>query len=293
MLDATGLGKRYGRRRWGLRDCSFAVPAGRVVAVVGANGAGKSTLLRLAAGLTRPTEGVIRLDGTPVHRALSRIAYVGQAKPLYGGFTVAETIRFGRATNPGFDARGTEARLNDLGIAPKCRISRLSGGRRTQVAIALALGKRADVVLLDEPMADLDPLARLALMGELMTTVEERGCTVLVSSHALTELADVCDTLLLCNDGALQVVGGIDDLVTSHRVLVGPAEAYGGGARIGEHAVVSARTTPRQATVLVRVRSDTFDPRWAVHEVSLTDVVLGYLRSPGTTVVAGPAEVAA
>ncbi|MFI5959914.1 ABC transporter ATP-binding protein [Cryptosporangium sp. NPDC051539] len=290
MLDAIGLGKRYGRRRWGLRDCSFTVPAGRVAALVGANGAGKTTLLRLAAGLVRPTEGEIRVGGVPAARAVSRVAYVGQAKPLYSGLTVAETVRFGVATNPAFDAAGTSARLRALGIPLDVRVSRLSGGQRTQVALALALGKRADVVLLDEPMADLDPLARVALLGELMATVEERGCTVLVSSHALTELSDVCDSLLLMNDGALQVVGAIDDLVTGHRVLVGPAEAYSGSARVGAHAVVSAQTTLRQATVLVRVRGTAFDPRWAVHEVSLTDVVLGYLRNP---VAAGVAGVAA
>ncbi|SHN47504.1 ABC transporter ATP-binding protein [Cryptosporangium aurantiacum] len=290
VLDATGLGKRYGRRRWGLRNCSFAIPPGRVVALVGANGAGKSTLLRLIAGLTRPTEGVVRIDGVPTHRreALARVAYVGQTKPLYDGFTVAEMIRFGAVTNPAFDQPGTADRLRDLGIPLERSVGRLSGGQRTQVAIALALGKRADVVLLDEPMADLDPLARPALLGELMATVEEHGCTVVLSSHALTELADVCDSLLLVNDGGLQVAGLIDDLVTGHRLLVGPVEAYAGTA-----GVVSARTTERQATALVQWRDEPVDPRWAVHPVTLSDVVLGYLRSPDATVAARPRQVPA
>jgi len=278
-LDAVGLGKRYGRR-WGLRDCTFAVPPGRVVALVGANGSGKTTLLRTIAGLTRPTTGAVRIDGVPTHRreALSRIAYVGQAKPLYSGFTVAEMVRFGAATNPAFDEHGTADRLRTFGIPLDRTVRRLSGGQRTQVAIALALGKRADVVLLDEPMADLDPLARTALLGELMATVDERGCTVLLSSHALTELADVCDALLLVNDGTLQVSGLIDDLVGGHRLLVGPVEAYSGSGRVGAHPVVSVRTTERQATVLVRWVDEPVDPRWAVHDVTLTDVVLAHLR---------------
>jgi len=283
-LETTGLGKRYGLRRWGLRDCSFAVPPGSVVALVGANGSGKSTLLRLAAGLTRPSEGVVRIDGAAPGRVRDRIAYVGQTKPLYDGFTVAEMVRFGAATNPGFDRRGTTERLRGLGIPLDRGVGRISGGQRTQVAIALALGKRADVVLLDEPMADLDPLARPALLGELMATVEERGCTVVLSSHVLTELTDVCDSLLLTNEGSLQVSGRIDDLIGGHRLLVGPAEVYAGGGRVGAHPVVSARTTERQATVLVRWSSAPVDPRWDVHEVTLTDVVLGYLRSSGAVV---------
>ncbi|GAA3398372.1 ABC transporter ATP-binding protein [Cryptosporangium minutisporangium] len=295
VLDATGLGKRYALRRWGLRNCSFAVPAGRVVALVGANGSGKSTLLRLAAGLTRPTEGVVRVDGVPTYRrdALSRVAYVGQTKPLYPGFTVAEMVRFGTVTNPAFDKRGTLERLRGLGIPLDRTVSRLSGGQRTQVAIALALGKRADVVLLDEPMADLDPLARPALLGELMATVEERACTVLLSSHVLTELTDVCDSLLLMNEGALQVSGLIDDLIAGHRLLVGPVEAYSDPGRVGAHAVVSARTTERQATVLVEWSDAPIDPRWVVHPVTLTDVVLGYLRSPDATIAARPRQVPA
>jgi ABC-2 type transport system ATP-binding protein len=293
LLEATGLGKRYGRRRWGLRDCSFAVPAGRVVALVGSNGAGKTTLLRLAAGLIRPTEGIIRIDGTPTcdNRTRARIAFVGQDKPLYSGFKVAEIVRFGASMNPAFDERGTVERLRSLGIRLDQRIGRLSGGQRTQVAIALALGKRADVVLLDEPMADLDPLARAGLMGDLMTQVADRECTVVLSSHALTELSEVCDALLMMNEGGLQVAGQIDDLVDAHRVLVGPADAYSGGDRVGAHAVVSASTTERQATVVVRLRGALVDPRWTVAQASLTDVVMAYLRSPETTSLPEPQAV--
>ena len=293
LLEAIGLGKRYGRGRWGLRDCSFVVPSGRVVALVGANGAGKTTLLRMAAGLIRPTEGMIRVDGTPTYRkeALGRVAYVGQHKPLYPGFTVAEMVRFGVATNPGFDERGTTERLRGLGIPLDRKVGRLSGGQRTQVAIALALGKRADLVLLDEPMADLDPLARGHLMGELMTSVADRDCTVVLSSHALTELSEVSDALLLMNEGGLQVAGQIDELVDAHRLLVGPADAYSGGDRVGAHEVVSARTTQRQAVVLVRLRGALVDPRWTVNMVSLTDVVLGYLTSPDVTSLPQPRAV--
>ncbi|MFG1925003.1 ATP-binding cassette domain-containing protein [Cryptosporangium sp. NPDC048952] len=199
-------------------------------------------------------------------------------------------IRFGAATNAGFDTRGTTERLRGLGIPLDRSVGRISGGQRTQVAIALALGKRADVVLLDEPMADLDPLARPALLGELMATVEERGCTVILSSHVLAELSDVCDSLLVVNEGSLQVSGQIEALVNGHRLLVGPVEAYGGNGRVGVHPVVSARTTERQATVLVRWRAEPVDPRWAVHEVTLSDVVFGYLRSPAAA--AGPELVA-
>ncbi len=157
-LDADALGKRFGRRSWALRDCSFRLPAGRVCAVVGPNGAGKSTLLALAAGLLAPTEGTVGVLGAHPAAARPRVGFVDQDKPLYQQLTVAETLRMGADLNPGHWDADTARRVVAGGdLDPDRRIRALSGGQRTRVALALALGKRPELLLLDEPMADLDP----------------------------------------------------------------------------------------------------------------------------------------
>jgi ABC-2 type transport system ATP-binding protein len=266
VIEADGLGMRYRRRGggWALKDCTLALPAGRVVAVVGPNGAGKSTLLGLAAGLLRPTEGRITAP------ARDRLAYVAQDKPLYGQLTVAETLRLGHELNP--DRWDPAAAERITGPLPgNARVRTLSGGQRTRLALALALGKRPELLLLDEPMADLDPLARRELMGALLADAAERGTTVAMSSHILTELEGSCDHLLLVQDGRIRLDGAIDDLLAAHTLLTGPI------ADLAPHTVVDSRTTGRQLTALVR-REGPVEGPWETAEPSLEELLLAHLR---------------
>ncbi|MFF9344366.1 ABC transporter ATP-binding protein [Streptomyces sp. NPDC014773] len=269
VIEAEGLGMRYRRRddTWALKDCTFTLPAGRVVAVVGPNGAGKSTLLTLTAGLVRPTEGRITAP------ARDRLAYVAQEKPLYGQLTVAETLRLGRELNPDrWDPAVAERVVAGGPLSGKARVRSLSGGQRTRLALALALGKRPEVLLLDEPMADLDPLARHELMGTLMADAAERGTTVVMSSHILTELEGACDHLLLVQDGRIRLDGAIDELLAAHTLLTGPI------ADLAPHTVVDSRTTGRQLTALVRRRGPV-EGVWEASEPSLEQLLLAHLRA--------------
>ncbi|WP_035841970.1 ATP-binding cassette domain-containing protein [Kitasatospora azatica] len=267
-LAAHGLGKRY-RRGWALRDCTFRLPAGRICALVGPNGAGKSTLLALAAGLLTPTDGRIERP------AGAGLAYVAQDKPLYPGFRVAEILRMGQELNPGWDQAKAELVLADGGFPLSARVGSLSGGQRTRVSLALALGQRPDLLLLDEPMADLDPLARHQVMGLLMAEAAERGLTVLMSSHVIAELQEACDYLVLMARGQVRLAGDIEELLAAHRVLVGPQTA---AAALAGHLVVEARETGRQLTALVRPSGPVADP-WETTAPTLEELLLAHLRA--------------
>ncbi|MFD5427762.1 ABC transporter ATP-binding protein [Streptomyces sp. NPDC127084] len=281
-IQATGLGRQY-RRVWALQDCSFTLPAGRVCAVVGPNGAGKSSLLATAAGLLRPTEGSLRVLGEHPAAARERIAYVSQDKPLFPQLTVAETLRMGRELNPGRWDDEVARRIVDGGeLDPEARIRGLSGGQRTRVALALALGKRAELLLLDEPMADLDPLARHQLMGALLAEAAEHGTTVVMSSHIVSELEGACDYLLLVAGGRIRLGGGIDDLITAHRLVTGPA-----GMVLAPHTVVESRTTGRGLTALIR-REGPLPDSLTASEPSLEELVLAHLRAPDAPVLLTP-----
>ncbi|MCX5558785.1 ABC transporter ATP-binding protein [Streptomyces sp. NBC_00038] len=282
-LEAAGLGKRFGRRGgWALRECSFRLPVGRVCAVVGPNGAGKSTLLAHAAGLLAPTEGSLTVLGTHPAAARERIAYVAQSKPLYPQLTVADTLRLGHELNPARWDASVAARIVAKGdLDPRSRVRSLSGGQRTRVALALALGKRPELLLLDEPMADLDPLARHELMGTLMAEAAEHGTTVVMSSHVVADLEGSCDHLLLIGGGRVRLAGDLDDLVAAHTLITGPAHASDTGAArdLAPHTVVESRTTGRQLTALVRPNGPLGD-EWQTAEPSLEELVLAHLRSP-------------
>ncbi|MFD6913736.1 ABC transporter ATP-binding protein [Streptomyces virginiae] len=273
VIEAKGLGLRYGRRGgWALRDCSFRLPEGRVCALVGPNGAGKSSLLTLAAGLALPTEGTLR---TVPREAL---AYVGQDKPLYPQFTIGETLRMGRELNPGRWDAATAERIVEAGkLDPRTGVRTLSGGQRTRLALALALGKRPDLLLLDEPMADLDPLARRELMGTLMADAADNGTSVVMSSHILTELEGTCDHLLLADRGRIRLCGPIDEIGAAHLLLTGPASA---SAQLASHTVVESRTTGRQLTALVRPRGPVDHRVWQTALPTLEELLLAHLRSP-------------
>ncbi|MEU4832721.1 ABC transporter ATP-binding protein [Streptosporangium sp. NPDC023615] len=286
-LRTTGLGVRY-RRTWALRDCSLAVPSGRVAALVGPNGAGKTTLLHAIVGLLTPDAGTIDVAG--------QTAFMSQDKPLYDSFTVAETLTFGRRLNPTWDEDYAATRLDGLGIPPDRRVARLSGGQQAQIALTLALARRPGLLILDEPLANLDPLARHDVMRALMAAVAEapeaagRPLTVLLSSHVVADLRDTCDWLVVINDGRVQVSGDIDDLLAGHLVLTGPAELAGtppAGSR-----VVEASRTGRRARLLVR-GAPPLDPRWSARPADLEELVMAYLRSPGAAALPAPAGVRA
>ena len=289
-LTATGLGKRY-RRTWALRDCSLSVPAGRVVALVGPNGAGKTTLLHLATGLLAPTEGSVSVFGEPADRSaetLARIAFLAQDKPLYDGFTVADMLRFGRHLNPRWDQVMATSRLAALEIPLDRRVGKLSGGQQAQVALTLVLAKRPELLLLDEPLANLDPLARHEVMRDLMAAVAERGMTVMLSSHVVSDLENTCDWLVVLNGGRVQVSGDIEELLAGHRLLTGPVSLA--DRVVGRLDTVDDQRTDRQATLLVRAGSSTpFDPQWTVRGVGLEELVLAYLRRPDAASLPRPA----
>ncbi|WP_030342142.1 ABC transporter ATP-binding protein [Streptomyces sp. NRRL S-1022] len=288
-LRAEALGKRFGLRGgWALRDCSFRLPTGRVCAVVGPNGAGKSTLLALAAGLTVPTEGSVTVLGTTPAAARPRVGYIAQDKPLYPQLTIAETLRMGADLNPGrWDAAGAERVVAGGDLDPKARVRSLSGGQRTRVALALALGKRPGLLLLDEPMADLDPLARHELMGTLMAQAAQYGTTIVMSSHVVAELEDSCDHLLLVGGGRIRLAGEIDDLLAAHLRVTGAGEP----ARLDAHTVVESRVTGRQLTALIRPAGALGDD-WRTATPSLEELVLAHLRNPAAPALtpAGTAE---
>jgi len=274
-LSAEGLSKSFGRVQ-ALADCSFALPEGRVIALVGPNGAGKSTLLALAAGLVRPTAGSVAVHGTPVRgRMHPDVAYLAQNRPLYPDFTVRELIRAVAGMNERWSQSRVEEVLDMLaGVDRSAKVRTLSAGARTQVAIALALGRLPRVLLLDEPLSDLDPLARDETLRIVMTEVADRGTTVLMSSHLLSDLSEVCDHLLLVAAGRVRLAGDVDDVLAAHRVLVGPRDQE--SAVTGS--VVSASRTERQAALLVHGAAPA-PPGWLAEPPDLESLVVGYLRA--------------
>ncbi|MGW0779411.1 ABC transporter ATP-binding protein [Streptomyces sp. NPDC002913] len=279
-LEARGLGKRY-RRGWALRDCSFRLPAGRICGLVGPNAAGKSTLLGIASRQVEPTEGELRVFGVPVSdpAVLPRFAFLGQDKPVFKRFTVGETLRMGSELNPGWDAEAAERIVRSGDVPMNAAVGTLSGGQRTRVAFALAFGKRPDLLLLDEPMADLDPLARDEMSTLLMAEAVERGTTVVMSSHMLTELEDMCDYLLVVADGRIRMAGDADALVPAHSLVTGVARDGGLPAALAGHTVIESRVQGRQFQAMVRPDGP-LSGDWLVSEPSLEEVLLAHLRSP-------------
>jgi ABC-2 type transport system ATP-binding protein len=278
VLETFGLGKRYGSF-WALRDCSLEIQAGSVTALVGPNGAGKTTLLHLAVGLTDPSAGEVSvLDRSPHQDAaevLPRIGFVAQEHPLYRGFTVAETFRLGQKLNPSWNADAARARIGALGLPLRKKIGALSGGQRAQVALTLALAKQPELLLLDEPVASLDPLARREFLQTVMEAVAETGMTVILSSHLIADLERVCDHLVILAGGRTQLAGPIEEILASHRLLTGPRDEAGRLA--GSHQVVRESHTERQTTLLVRANGHVYDAQWELHDLDLEEIVLAYL----------------
>ncbi|WP_103347570.1 ABC transporter ATP-binding protein [Amycolatopsis sp. CA-128772] len=290
-VETRGLGKRYGRA-WAVQDCALELPAGRIAALVGPNGAGKTTLLHLLVGLLRPDAGEVRVFGRDPRAVLADVGFVAQDTPLYREFTAAELVTMGGKLNRRrWDAPLARERLATLGIPPDKPVGKLSGGQRAQVALALALAKRPRLLLLDEPIASLDPLARREFMQTLMGAVAESETTVLLSSHLLTDLERVCDHLVVLQRSRVQLTGDVDELLDSHRTLVGPRAGSESIAGVAE--VVRASHTERQSTLLVRRGGGPIDPLWTEHEVTLEDVVLAHLAEAESRVAASAWEVPA
>jgi ABC-2 type transport system ATP-binding protein len=285
-LETQGLARRFGGT-WALRDCTLTIPRGRVTALVGPNGAGKTTLLHLAVGLTAPTRGSVSVLGLSPRRdarqLLPRIGFVAQDHPLYRGFTLTELLRFGAKLNPGWDEGIARERLERLGLALDRKAGTLSGGEQAQVALSLALAKHPEFLLLDEPVASLDPLARRDFLQSLLEAVAERELTVLLSSHILSDLERVCDHLVVLSKAHVQLAGDIDRILDTHRLLIGPRSEHA-VARVD--AIVRESHTERQSTLLVRANGHLYDARWTVSEVDLEEIVLAYLArstAPATT----------
>jgi ABC-2 type transport system ATP-binding protein len=280
-VETLGAGARYGGR-WALSDCTLRIPQGSVVAVVGRNGAGKTTLLQMLAGLRRPDAGSVTVLGQPTWPApaglLARVGFVAQGKPLYGGLRVADLLRLGGRMNPSWDQPYAVDRLRDRDIPLDAKVGKLSGGQRTQVALVMALAKRPALLLLDEPLSDLDPVARREVMGTLMADLAERNVTVVLSSHSLSDLTRACDWLVLVDSAQLRLSASIDVLLTGHQLLIGPIElADRAAARLS---VVSEFRGDRQAILLVAgddpgVR---LDPRWTIRQPTVEDLVFAYMK---------------
>jgi ABC-2 type transport system ATP-binding protein len=264
VIETSGLGKRYGRT-WALRHCTFTMPEGHLAALVGPNGAGKTTLLHLLVGLTGQTEGSATvLGGSPVasRAALDGIAFVAQDTPVYTGLTAANMIRVARNLNRRFDQAYAQARLGELGIPLNKKAARMSGGQRAQLALTLGLARRPRLLVLDEPLSSLDPLARHDFMATVLTAMSEDGVSVLLSSHVLAELERVADYLVLLRGGQVKVAAKVEDLISSHRVLTGPVADASHQARALH--VVQDRRADAQAHLLVRTtgRDDPVPPGW-------------------------------
>jgi ABC-2 type transport system ATP-binding protein len=292
VIETSGLGKRYGNS-WALQDCTLTVPGGHLAALVGPNGAGKSTLMNLAVGLTVPTSGSVTvLGGQPAGSpaALNGVAFVAQDAPVYKNLSTADMVHLTANLNQDFDAAFANARLADLGIPPKRKAGKLSGGQQAQLALTLALARRPRLLILDEPLAALDPVARQDFLAAVMTAMADDGVSVLLSSHQVAELERVADYLIVLARARLQVAGEVDELLARHRLLTGPtAEADAEASRLS---VVQARRGGAQTHLLVRTdeAGQQASPGWESHTVSLEEMVMAYLRAPGGRAQGEPAD---
>ena len=281
VIETTDLGKRYGDT-WAVQDCSLAIPAGHVVALVGPNGAGKTTLLRMSLGLLGPSTGAVTvLGGHPAGSpaALDGIAFVAQDTPLYKGLPVADMLRLTRNLNRRWDQAYAQARLAELGIPLKRKAGKLSGGQQAQVALTLALARRPQLLILDEPLANLDPMARHDFMGLVMAAVAEEGMSVVLSTHLLAELERVADYIVVMGGGRVKVADEAERLIDTHRVLTGPAAP---DTRLAGWDIVQPSRAEAQANLVARASGpgQPVPQHWEARPVSLEELIFAYLRAP-------------
>jgi ABC-2 type transport system ATP-binding protein len=278
VIETEGLGKRY-RKRWALSDCTLSIPAGHVVGLVGPNGAGKTTLMNLATGMLVPSAGTIKVLGNRPAAGptqLARVGYLAQDAPLYAGLSVGDHLRLGAHLNPGWDAEQARGRVERLDLDPRQKAGTLSGGQRAQLALTLAVAKRPELLILDEPVASLDPLARREFLQNLMETVADEQVSVVLSSHLISDLERACDYVIVLVDSRVRVAGPVDELLGAHHLLSGPRRDPAGLPDGLE--VISASHTDVQTTLLVRTSGPVLDPAWTVSEVGLEDLVLAYMK---------------
>jgi ABC-2 type transport system ATP-binding protein len=278
MIRLDNISKQIGHQILFI-EASATLERGEKVGLVGPNGAGKTTLLQLAVGLSRPSTGTVQVLGHSPQRdartVLPRIGFVAQEHPLHRGFTVAETLKLGRMLNPHWDDAIASDRIERLGLPLDLSVSKLSGGQQAQVALTLALAKRPELLLLDEPIASLDPLARREFLNSLMEGVMETGVTVVLSSHIVADLERVCDHLVILSHARALLGAPIEEVVAGHRLLTGPRNDPAAVARV--HQVIRESHTERQTTLLVRANGHVYDSCWELHEVDLEEIVLAYL----------------
>jgi ABC-2 type transport system ATP-binding protein len=290
VIETSGLTKQY-RRVTALSDCTISVPEGRISALVGPNGAGKTTLLRLLAVLASPTAGRATVLGGPPRQDpayLAEIGFLAQEIPLYRRLTARDHIGIGAHLNPRWDGESVRERLGGLKIPLDRPVGTLSGGQRAQVALALTLAKRPRLLLLDEPLAALDPLARRNFLAALAEAAAGGNLTIVLSSHLIADIERVCDHLILLAASRVQLCGDTETLLAEHRVLTGPRKDTTAIART--HAIVREDTTARQTTLLVKLNGPVIDPAWAVEEANLEEIVLGYMSQDEAGHGAGPAD---
>jgi ABC-2 type transport system ATP-binding protein len=281
VIETVGLSKAYGRS-WALIDCTLGIPEGSLAALVGPNGAGKSTLMNMVAGLAVPTAGEVMVLGdcpAGAPKALNGVAFVAQDAPVYKSLSVRDMIHLTRNLNNEFDSAYATARLNELGIPLGRKSGKLSGGQQSQLALTLALARKPRLLLLDEPLAALDPLARQDFMATVMTAMADDGVSVLLSSHAVADLERYTDYLIVLSGGRLQAAGETEDLLAEHRLLTGPAGEVDRVA--GLFTVIEMRRAAAQAHLMVRTSGpdDAVPPGWEAHQVTVEELVLSYLRA--------------
>jgi len=281
VLEARGLGKKY-RRRWALSNCTLSVPAGRVAGLVGPNGAGKTTLLQLAVGLLQPSAGTIQVLGsTPASSKAQRgkVGFLAQDAPTYTALSVRDHLRLGAHLNPRWGEQLARDRIDTLGLGLAQKAGQLSGGQRAQLALTLATAKRPELLLLDEPVASLDPLARREFLRDLMETVAEQQVSVVLSSHLIADIERVCDYLIVVTASRVRLAGETEALLATHHRLSGPRRDPRTLPASWE--VIEESHVGKQSTLLVRTSEPVLDPAWTVRPVSLEDLVLAYMSQPG------------
>ncbi len=289
VIETRGLGKHYGRK-WALQDCTLAIPAGKVVGLVGPNGAGKTTLLHLCVGLLMPSAGTVtvlggRPGGGPLQ--LARVGFVAQDTPTYRSLSVAKHLRMGACLNTGWDRELAERRIGQIGLESRQKAGSLSGGQRAQLALTLAIAKRPELLILDEPVAGLDPLARREFLQVLMEDVAEHGASVVLSSHLVADLERVCDHLVVLIGSHVRLAGEVSTLLASHHRISGPRRER--RSLPSNQEVIEESHTDRQSTFLVRTDGPILDPAWTVKPVTLDDIILAYMgRARDERTMSGP-----
>ncbi|HUS26170.1 MAG TPA: ABC transporter ATP-binding protein [Nevskiaceae bacterium] len=277
-IKTSNLGKRY-RTFWALEDCNITVPSGSVTALVGSNGAGKTTLLKLLVGLSASSSGnAVVLGNSRSKNAdyLADIGYLAQEIPLYESFNAREHIKMGEKLNQEWDSKLAASRLEELDIPLDRPVGKLSGGQRAQVGLALALAKKPKLLLLDEPVAALDPLARADFLSSLAQAVAEANgeLTVVMSSHLLSDLERICDHIILLATGKTQLCESIEEAIDSHRLLTGKRRQLTGKENF---TVIKESQTERETRLLVRVDGKVTDAHWHVSDVDIEEIILAYM----------------